>query len=233
MNIHIIPAHERYTARHGWLESKHLFSFADYYDPENIHFGALRVFNDDVIAGHQGFGMHPHKNMEIITLVLEGTLSHEDTHGGRAKVSAGGVQVMSAGSGLMHSEKNQEDEAVHLYQIWIGPREEGIEPRHDERDFSDMSHNMLIPLASGFDHDALQIHTDAVIYRGIFDEETSWTHMAHTGTGNVFLYVTRGSVDLITGETLEAGDQARISDVEALELTFSAGADVVVIDVAE
>jgi redox-sensitive bicupin YhaK (pirin superfamily) len=96
-----------------------------------------------------------------------------------------------------------------------------------------MPRNHLVPIASGFDHDALQIHTDAVIYRGIFDTETAWTHMAHAGTGNVFIYVTKGSVDLTTGETLEAGDQARISDVEVLELNFSAGAEVVVIDVAE
>ena len=95
-----------------------------------------------------------------------------------------------------------------------------------------MPHNHIIPIASGFDHDALQIHTDAVIYRGIFDTETSWTHMVHAGTGNVFLYVTKGSVDLATGETLEAGDQARISDIETLELDFSAGTEVVVIDVA-
>lgn len=233
MNIQIIPARSRYTARHDWLESKHLFSFADYYDPANMHFGALRVFNDDIIAGHQGFGMHPHSNMEIITLVLSGEISHEDSHGGRATVGAGGAQVMSAGSGLRHSEVNNGDEAVHLYQIWIMPREENIAPRHDERDFSDMPRNHLVPIASGFDHDALEIHTDAVIYRGVFDTETSWTHMAHAGTGNVFIYVTKGSVDLATGETLEAGDQARISDVESLELNFSADAEVVVIDVAE
>ncbi|MBP7823156.1 pirin family protein [Candidatus Gracilibacteria bacterium] len=232
MNIQIIPARSRFTARHDWLESKHLFSFADYYDPANMHFGALRVFNDDIIAGHQGFGMHPHSNMEIITLVLSGEISHEDSHGGRATVGAGGAQVMSAGSGLRHSEINNGDEAVHLYQIWIMPREENITPRHDERDFSDMRRNHLVPIASGFDHDALQIHTDAVIYRGIFDAETSWTHMAHAGTGNVFIYVTKGSVDLATGETLEVGDQARISEVEMLELNFSVGAEVVVIDVA-
>ena len=111
-------------------------------------------------------------------------------------MEAGGTQVMSAGSGLLHSEKNNGDEAVHLYQIWIMPREENIEPRHDERDFSVMPRNMLVPIASGFDHDALQIHTDAVIYRGIFDEKISLTHMVQAGTGNVFIYVTKGSVDL-------------------------------------
>lgn len=233
MKIQIIPARSRFTARHDWLESKHLFSFADYYDPANMHFGALRVFNDDIIAGHQGFGMHPHSNMEIITLVLSGEISHEDSHEWKATVGADGAQVMSAGSGLRHSEINNGDEAVHLYQIWIMPREKNIAPRHDERDFSDMPRNHLVPIASGFDHDALQIHTDAVIYRGIFDTETSWTHMAHAGTGNVFIYVTKGSVDLATGETLESGDQARISGVEALELNFSAGTEVVVIDVGE
>ncbi|MBP6921382.1 pirin family protein [Candidatus Gracilibacteria bacterium] len=233
MNILTIPARNRYTARHDWLESKHLFSFADYYDSENVHFGILRVFNDDIIAGHQGFDMHPHKNMEIITLALSGEISHEDSHGGKATVGPGGVQVMSAGSGLLHSEKNQGDEAVHLYQIWIMPRRDGIEPRHDERDFSDLPHNKLVPVASGFDHDTLKIDADAVIYRGIFDTETSWTHIAQEGTDNVFIYVTRGSLELSTGETLEAGDQARISDVESLELNFSAGTDVVIIDVAQ
>lgn len=140
---------------------------------------------------------------------------------------------MSTGSGLRHSEMNNGNETVHLYQIWIEPRRQGIPPRHDERDFSDMPHDILVPVASGFDHDALLINADAVIYRGIFDEETSWTHMVHAGTGNVFIYVTKGSVDFSTGETIEAGDQARISDIEALEMTFSAGAEVVVIDVGE
>lgn len=233
MKIHIIPAHDRYTAKHGWLESKHLFSFADYYDPNNMHFGALRVFNDDFIEWHQGFDMHPHKNMEIITIVLSGAISHEDSHGWRATVGPGGVQVMSAGSGLLHSEMNRGEETVHLYQIWIMPREDGITPRHAERDFSDMPHDRLVPVASWFDHDALQIHADAVIYRGIFDEETLWTHMPHVGTGNVFVYVTKWSVDLSTGETLEVGDQARISDATEIEFTFSAGVEVVVIDVVD
>lgn len=113
------------------------------------------------------------------------------------------------------------------------PREENIVPRHDERDFSDMPHDALVPIASGFDHDALQIHTDAVVYRGIFDAETSWTHMVHAGTGNVFIYVAKGSVDLATGETLEVGDQARINDIETVEMNFQAGTEVVIIDVAE
>ena len=231
MIMTIIPARERYIAHHDWLTSAHLFSFADYWDPTNVHFWALRVFNDDMIAGHQGFGMHPHDNMEIITIVLTGAITHADSEGGHATVSAGGAQVMSAGSGLRHSEMNQGDEPVHLYQIWIEPRVVDIAPRHEERDFSTMPHDMLVPIASGFDHDALTINTDAVIYRGIFDEETTWTHMAHAGTGDVFLYVTAWSVDLATGETLEAGDQARISEVEALEMSFSSWAEVVVIDV--
>lgn len=128
---------------------------------------------------------------------------------------------------------NRGDETVHLYQVWIIPRSENITPRHEERDFSDIPHDRLVPVASGFDHDALQIHADAVIYRGVFDTDTSWTHMVQAGTGNVFIYVIRGSVDLISGETLEAGDQARISDIEILELNFSPGTDVVVIDLSE
>lgn len=231
MSIIIRPAHSRFSAHHRWLESKHLFSFADYYDPQNMHFGVLRVFNDDLIAAHEGFGMHPHSNMEIITIVLAGAISHEDSHGGRATVGPGGVQVMSAGSGIRHSEMNQGDIPVHLYQIWIMPREEGIEPRHDERDFSDMLHDALVPIASGFGHDTLMIHADAVVYRGIFDHETTWNHMVQAGTGNVFLYVTIGSVELSTGETLEAGDQARITDVQSLEMLFSAGTELVLIDV--
>ena len=198
-----------------------------------MHFGALRVFNDDLIEGHHGFGMHPHKNMEIITLVLSGAIAHEDSHGWKAEVWAGGVQVMSAGTWLLHSEKNQGDETVHLYQIWIMPREDNIAPRHAERDFSMMKHDALVPVASGFDHDALEIHADAVIYHGIFDEETIWTHLAHNSTNNVFVYVTKWSVDLVTGETLEAGDQVRISDASEIEFTVSAGAKVVVIDIAE
>lgn len=232
MKILLIPAHSRYTAKHSWLESKHLFSFADYYDPANLHFWALRVFNDDVIAGHNGFGMHAHDNMEIITIVLSGSISHEDSHGWNATVEANGAQVMSAGSWLRHSEKNNSEEPVHLYQIWIMPREENMTPWHDERDFSTLSHGSLVPIASWFEHEALTIHADAVVYRGIFDKQSPYTHTVQQGTGNVFIYVTQWSVKLISGETLEAGDQARISDVEILEMSFSGGTDVIVIDVA-
>lgn len=140
---------------------------------------------------------------------------------------------MSAGSGIRHSEINQGDETVHLYQIWIMPREEGLTPRHEERDFASMRRDVLVPVASGYDHDALRISADAVIYRGIFDEETLYTHMVHTGTGNVFLYVTTGSVELSSGETLEAGDQARITQIETLEMTCTAGTQIVVIDIAD
>lgn len=140
---------------------------------------------------------------------------------------------MSAGSGLMHSEMNRGHEPVHLYQIWIEPRERGIAPRHDERDFSEMPHDTLVPIASGFDHDALTIHTDAVIYRGIFDTQTTLTHTPHSMAKNIFLYVTHGTVIFADGEKIQTGDQARITDMEKLEMTFAAGTDVVVIEVGD
>ena len=132
----IVRANERGAADHGWLNAKHTFSFAGYYNPERVHFGMLRVFNDDIVAPGMGFGMHPHDNMEIVTIPIQGELEHKDSEGHHGVITQGEVQVMSAGSGLYHSEFNHsKDKEVNLMQIWVLPRERDIQPRYDQKAF--------------------------------------------------------------------------------------------------
>ena len=165
--IDIINAAERHFSDFGWLKTYWLFSFSNYYDPQNIQFGALRVFNDDVVEPGTGFPTHPHEEMEIITIVLEGEMTHQDSMGNKAVIKAGDVQRMSAGTGLTHSEFNLADKPVHFYQIWIFPDKAGLNPTYDQNSYeaSDWK-NRLLPVASGQDiQGAVTFHTDATIYR--------------------------------------------------------------------
>ena len=158
------PAGERGHANHGWLDAHHSFSFASWYDPTKIHFGALRVLNDDIVAGGQGFGKHPHDNMEIITYVRQGAITHKDSMGNVGRTEAGDVQVMSAGTGIAHSEFNLEDEETRLFQIWIIPDRRGHAPSWGARPFpKDSREGKFVPLASGIagDSDVLTINANA------------------------------------------------------------------------
>jgi quercetin 2,3-dioxygenase len=134
--ITVIQKEDRYEAKHGWLKSYHLFSFADYYDPRNINFGKLRVFNDDYISSENGFGAHSHRDMEIVTIMLSGELTHTDTMGNKKKIREGEVQYMSAGSGVVHSEINESKKETHLYQLWFEPKVRGLTPSYDQKNFS-------------------------------------------------------------------------------------------------
>ena len=148
-------------ADHGWLNAKHHFSFANYYDPNKMSFGELLVINDDRIAPNTGFGKHPHDNMEIITFVRKGAISHEDSQGNKGKTNAGNVQVMSAGTGIMHSEHNHEDEETNIYQIWIKPKSRDIEPKWGSAEFpTESTKDKLKLLVSGNDDAPLQIHQE-------------------------------------------------------------------------
>ncbi|MBN1333584.1 MAG: pirin family protein [Synergistales bacterium] len=226
-----IPAEERHFSDFGWLKTFWLFSFSNYYDPENIQFGALRVFNDDVVLPGKGFPTHHHNEKEIITLVLDGEITHEDSMGNRTVIRAGDVQRMTAGTGITHSEFNLSERPVHFYQVWIYPDHRGLEPSYDQRTYSpELWHNRFFPVASGqMANNVVTFHTDASIYRATLGQGRDITFPT-SDMRRIFVYLTRGEVN-INGTDMDEKDQARI-DEEAL-LCFSAGKDseLVLIDV--
>jgi redox-sensitive bicupin YhaK (pirin superfamily) len=171
MNTIIHKSSERGKVNHGWLKANHSFSFANYYDPNKEQFGALLVLNDDIVEAGYGFGMHPHNNMEIVTIPLKGTLRHKDSTGNEGLIKAGDVQIMSAGKGIMHSEHATADEDVNLFQIWVLPKVTNIEPRYDQRtfDISDSANKWQIVVSPDEKHQALFINQDAYFSLGNFD----------------------------------------------------------------
>ena len=230
-SIDIIRAEDRHFSDFGWLKTYWLFSFASYYDPHNIQFGTLRVFNDDVVEPGMGFPTHPHEEMEIITIVLDGEMTHEDSMGNKAVIQAGDVQRMSAGTGLTHSEFNLAEKPVHFYQIWIFPDTAGLKPTYDQKSFTpDQWHNTLLPVASGQGgDDVVTFHTDATIYRGHLDADNQLIYNNATGR-RVFIYLTDGELK-VDGLVLNKADQARVDSEKPLLLEASADSDFVLIDV--
>lgn len=228
--IRHIPARERYRFENDWLQTYWLFSFDHYYDPNNVSFGPLRVFNDDVIAPRSGFPMHPHREMEIVTYVLRGELTHEDSLGNRGVLSAGDVQRMSAGTGIVHSEWNHGDEPVHLLQIWVLPERRGIAPGYEQRSFSrEERTNRLLPVVSGLGHDGtLRIHQAAAFYVSRLEAGQTVTHTLADGR-RAFLYVIDGGIDL-NGVAMGTGDQARIEAEEALSVAAREDTELILID---
>lgn len=229
--IRVIKASERYSHERSWLHTHFLFSFAEYYDPNNMQWGALRVFNDDMVDPHKGFAMHPHDNAEVITIPLSGEISHEDSTGSRGTVYAGEVQRMSAGSGIEHSECNHADEPVHLYQIWILPRIRNIEPSYEQRAFDPASwRNTLLPLVSGQGmNGALTMNADATIYRSYLEAGKQIDYMPGMDRC-VFIYTTSGRLQ-VNGAALETNDQARISEETSLHLKAAEDTDLILVDV--
>lgn len=237
--MRIIRADERHLTDFGWLRTYWLFSFASYYDPANLQFGALRVFNDDVVQPGMGFPTHPHREMEIITILLEGEMTHKDSMGNTQVIRAGEVQRMSAGTGLTHSEFNLGDRPVHFYQIWLHPDERDLTPSYDQRAFDPEEwRNRLCPVASGQGiPEVVDFHTEATIYRATLDEGQTVEHT--TGADRrVFCYLTEGEADLtatIAGEErsvgLERKDQARLDPEGPMTITAKGFSEVVLIDV--
>jgi redox-sensitive bicupin YhaK (pirin superfamily) len=223
--ITIIPAAYRHFQDFGWLKTYWLFSFDQYNDPANVRWGPLRVFNDDVIEAGQGFPTHPHREMEIITVVLEGEITHEDSMGNRGVVKAGEVQRMSAGTGLTHSEFNLGDHPLAL------PGTRGLEPSYDQKKFDpSLWAGRLYPVASGQGHeDAVTFHTDAAIYRASLSDSAAVEFMAGDDR-KVFIYVTSGTVD-INGVIVNTKDQARIGQEAALAIRAVDAAEFILIDV--
>jgi redox-sensitive bicupin YhaK (pirin superfamily) len=227
----IVRAADRHFSDFGWLRTYWLFSFADYFDPRNIQFGALRVFNDDVVQPGTGFPTHPHEEMEIVTLVLDGEMTHEDSMGNRTAIRAGDVQRMSAGTGLTHSEFNLGERPVHFFQIWVFPDRAGLEPSYDQRTFEPAHwRNRLAPVASGQGlPGAVTFHADATIYRSALDAGRS-AGLDATAGRRLFLYVVRGALE-VGDQRLGEADQARIDPDGPLRVEAATDAEFVLIDV--
>jgi len=229
--IQIINADQRHFSDFGWLKTYWLFSFSDYFDPQNIQFGALRVFNDDIVESGTGFPTHPHEEMEIITIVLEGEMTHEDSMGNKAVIRAGDVQRMSAGTGLTHSEFNLAEKPVHFYQIWIFPDESNLRPTYDQKTFTaDQWMNQLLPVASGQSiAETVTFHTDATIYRCALELGKTVTHKTTAGR-RIFVYVTEGQIKA-NGNAIRTNDQVRIDIEEPLIIEAEQDAELILIDV--
>ena len=227
----IIKAGDRHFSDFGWLKTYWLFSFSNYFDPENIQFGALRVFNDDVVEPDTGFPTHPHEEMEIVTIVLDGEMTHQDSMGNKTVIKAGDVQRMSAGTGLTHSEFNLAEEPVHFYQIWILPDQKGLNPSYDQKHFAPKSwQNTLLPVASGQGVEGtVTCHTGATIYRCALDKGLDVTHTATAGR-RIFVYVTNGELEA-NGTTVSEKDQARIDIDEPLSLRAKQCSEFILIDI--
>lgn len=230
--ITVRPSSERGHGRHGWLDTYHTFSFNDYYDPAHMGFRALRVINEDWVAAGQGFGTHGHRDMEILTYVLEGALAHKDSLGNGAPLRPGEVQVMTAGTGIRHSEFNPSDqEPVHLYQIWITPDRPGHTPRYDQRPFPEQDRRgRLCAVASpdGRD-DSLLIHQDATVYVSSLPEAGQTVAHDLAPGRHAWVQVLKGSVAL-NGQGLAAGDGAAVSDESAVTLLATEPAEVMLFD---
>ena len=220
-------------ANHGWLDAKHHFSFANYHDPSRVNWGALRVWNDDTIAPKSGFPPHPHANMEIITYVREGAITHQDSTGNVGRTEAGDVQVMSAGSGIRHAEYNMEDETTRIFQIWILPDAAGGEPHWGARPFpKDDRSGRFVTLASGMagDHDALPIRTNGRVAAATVKAGETVEYELGAGR-HAYLVPAKGSVE-VNGVALNARDGAAIKDEARVRVTALEDAEVVLVDAA-
>jgi len=229
--MQIIRAKDRFHIESDWLSAYWLFSFDRYYDPDNMMFGPLRVFNHDRVAGGGGFPTHPHREMEIVTYVLAGELAHKDSTGGRGIIHSGEVQRMSAGTGIAHSELNaSQTNPVSLLQIWVLPERQGLAPSYEQKQFTpDERTGVLLPIASGHDHPgAVKVHQDAAFYVSRLREGDRVAHELKPGR-RAFLYLIDGSVTL-NGDEMNTGDQARITDLQKIELIGKKTSEIILID---
>jgi redox-sensitive bicupin YhaK (pirin superfamily) len=210
----------RGDANHGWLHSKHSFSFANYYNPEKIHFGVLRVLNDDFVAAGMGFGLHPHDNMEIISIPLEGDLAHQDSMGNQTVIKHGDIQVMSAGTGVKHSEMNHnKDKPVKFLQIWVIPNKKNVTPRYDQitLDPKDRINTLQQVLSPNADDAGVWIHQDAWFHIGKFDLDFKTNYNVKKAGNGMYAFVLYGSFEL-AGQTLNERDALGITDFDQFEL---------------
>jgi redox-sensitive bicupin YhaK (pirin superfamily) len=231
--ITIRPSEARGHANHGWLDSKHTFSFADYHDPKHMGFSDLRVINEDIVAPGSGFPTHPHRDMEIITYVLSGELAHKDSLGNGSTIKPGDVQRMSAGTGIAHSEFNpSQDTPVHLLQIWILPKEKGIKPSYAQEDFTSKRRPGRFRLLVSHDghNESLSMNQDAELFVLDLDPGQSFTHKPRPGRVE-WVQMAKGEAT-INGQLLKQGDGAAIEGEEALEFSAQKTAEILVFDLA-
>ncbi|WP_159731751.1 pirin family protein [Sphingobacterium sp. 18053] len=222
-------------ANHGWLDSNHTFSFANYHNPERMHFGVLRVLNDDMVAEGRGFGKHPHDNMEIISIPLEGDLQHEDSMGNKAIVRKGDIQVMSAGTGIIHSEYNKNtDQVVKFLQIWVYPNQRNVSPRYDQitLDITQRQNKFQQILSPNPEDEGVWIHQDAWFSMGHFDKDVQTKYQIKKAGNGVYVFVIKGSVT-VEGQELESRDGFGIWDVAEINLKVtSADTEILLMDLS-
>ena len=233
MIINIFPSSTRGRAEHEWLHSRFSYSFAEYYNQQRMGFGMLRVVNDDIVEPGQGFGKHPHNNMEIITIPLSGSLEHRDSMGNGSVINSGEVQVMSAGTGITHSEYNpSESEKVNFFQIWIIPKKRNVVPRYDQKafDLSKSMNSFQLLVAPEGTKEALFIYQDAYISAGRFDNDIVNTYKVKKEGNGLFLMVISGTIE-IDGKILQARDSAEIEDVNTIEIKALGFSEILLIEV--
>lgn len=233
-NTILHKAADRGHANHGWLNSYHTFSFGSHYNPQNMNFGALRVLNDDTVSGGRGFGQHPHDNMEIISIPLDGDLEHEDSIGNKAVIRKGDIQAMSAGTGIYHSEKNAHDnELVKFLQIWIYPDKKNVEPRYDQLtlNLADRHNRLQQILSPNADDEGVWIYQNAWFHIAQFDKGTSTNYTLKGGPGNgVYAFILSGDLS-INGHQLSTRDGFGIWDAENIQITADSDAEFLLIEV--
>ncbi len=232
-NTILHKAETRGDANHGWLHSRHTFSFANYYDPERVHFGALRVLNDDTVEAGMGFGMHPHDNMEIISIPLEGDLEHKDSMGNVSVIKHGDVQVMSAGTGIYHSEYNKnKDQQVKFLQIWVFPNQKKVKPRYDQitLNLADRHNKLQQILSPNADDAGVWIYQNAWFHLGNFDKGVASEYNLRAKGNGVYAFILSGRVT-INGQQLNARDGFGIWDVDTLSITADSDAEFLLMEV--
>ena len=226
-------AETRGNANHGWLNADHSFSFANYHNPDRMNFGALRVLNDDTIAAGMGFGTHPHENMEIITIPMEGDLEHKDSMGNIGVINEGEIQVMSAGTGVHHSEYNKNaDQAVKVLQLWVFPKKQNVTPRYDQMSVRDLKkpNDFYQVLSPNSEDEGMWVHQDTWFHLGEFDVEKSLVYTIKKPGNGVYVFVIEGSLN-VEGESLKKRDAIGIWDTETIRFTVQPQSKVLLVEV--
>ena len=227
------PSDSRGYANHGWLEARHSFSFASWYQPDRLHFGALRVLNDDIIQGGMGFGTHPHDNMEIVTIPLKGDLKHKDSMGNSAVIREGDIQVMSAGTGVQHSEyNNSPDKEINLFQLWLFPNKRNVKPRYDQLPIRSLHQkNEFFQILSPSANDqGVWIHQDAWMHILDADQDQSFDYVLQSPENGVYLIVIEGEVE-VDNQTLSRRDAIGIWETDKLTIKTKTDAELLLVQV--
>lgn len=225
------PSHSRGYANHGWLKSHHTFSFANYYNPERMNFGALRVLNDDSVDGGNGFGTHPHRDMEIVSIPLKGVLKHQDSEGNRYLIKKGEVQIMSAGTGIAHSEENASDsEDVKFLQIWVMPKKLGVKPRYEQKEFSYQDDALTMVVSPDGRGGSLTINQEAYFSMAHLSAGKALDYNVQTAKNGVYLFVLEGEVE-VNGTTLKTRDGLGIPVLTEVVVNAQSKSEVLIIEV--